>query len=374
MRDSWESIKIKLIKDVDQDFRFFEGTSFKTQAFADYLKKNSMEWALTSKGHLALDGQTWADMVEVYPQLHSMKEARALLGKFKTFNVVCGNDGNNRGMISPFRTKTGRNAPNKYCIFTNPSWLRCLIKPKEGRALAYIDYEQQEFCIAAILSHDAAMVSTYLSGDPYLQFAKLAGAIPPEGTKKTHKAIRDMYKQACLGIQYGMAAKSLSLRVNKPLPYAQELITQHQRLFPKYWTWQNNVIAQAKLNKQIQTLFGWKMKATQGTHKEAMTLGNWMMQATGADILKIACIMLDEAGIKIVAPVHDALMVEVCLDNADQDILKAEKIMHAASKIVIGMPLRTETVVVKYPNHYIDEKGKVIYDKVMKIIENEVTL
>jgi hypothetical protein len=369
MQENWELIKLELIDKVNKDFEFFDGLTFKSQAFADYLYKNNMAWTLTEKGNLSMDDDTWKEMCLVYPQLQPIRDVRALLGKFKKLHVCCGIDGRNRGMLSPFSTKTGRNAPKVQCIFTNPSWLRCLIKPKEGEALAYIDYEQQEFMVAAVLSSDMNMQQTYNSGDPYLQFAKMAGAIPPEGTKKTHKEIRDLYKQSCLAIQYGMRAASLSVRVNRPLAYANELIKQHQRLFPRYWAWQDEVITQSKLTKKVETLFGWHMKVVQGTSKEDLTLGNFLMQSTGADILRIACYLLNEAGIKIVAPVHDALMISVDLATADQDIKIAEEIMHKASKVVLGQPLRTETVVVKCPDHYIDEKGKATWEKVQKILQ-----
>lgn len=368
MQENWEQIKLELLKDVKKDFDFFDGLTFKTQVFADYLYRNNMAWTLTEKNNLKMDDDTWKDMVLTYPQLQPVREIRALLGKFKKLNVACGSDGKNRGMLSPFATKTGRNAPKVQCIFTNPSWMRCLIQPKEGTALAYIDYEQQEFFIAAILSNDLNMQKTYFSGDPYLQFAKMAGAIPPEGTKQAYKAIRDLYKQSCLAIQYGMRAASLSIRVNKPLAYAHEILHQHKRLFPHYWKWQEETLIQVKLNKRICTLFGWQMKVLQGTSKEDLTLGNFLMQSTGADILRIACYLLTEAGIKIIAPVHDALMIEVNLTTADQDILKAETIMQEASKIVLGQALRTETLRIDYPNHYIDEKGKKTWGKVISII------
>ena len=56
--------------------------------------------------------------------------------------------------------------------------------------------QQQEFGIAAALSGDPLMMEAYRSGDPYLAFAKQAGAAPPDATKATHKAVRDQFK-AC---------------------------------------------------------------------------------------------------------------------------------------------------------------------------------
>ena len=105
-------------------------------------------------------------------------------------------------MLSPFASKTGRNQPsNAKFIFGAASWLRGLIQPKRGRALAYVDWSQQEFGIAAYLSGDAKMKEAYLSGDPYLAFAKQAGAVPPDATKETHGAIRNQYKSCVLGVQ-----------------------------------------------------------------------------------------------------------------------------------------------------------------------------
>ena len=87
-------------------------------------------------------------------------------------------------LLSPFRASTGRNQPsNTKFIFGPAVWLRGLIHPAPDYGLAYVDWSQQEFGIAAALSDDANMQAAYNSGDPYLAFAKQAKAIPPEGTK-----------------------------------------------------------------------------------------------------------------------------------------------------------------------------------------------
>ena len=51
-------------------------------------------------------------------------------------------------------------------IYSVPSvWLRGLIKPKLGHAVAYIDWGSQEVGIAAAVSGNLAMQSDYQSGD-----------------------------------------------------------------------------------------------------------------------------------------------------------------------------------------------------------------
>jgi DNA polymerase I-like protein with 3'-5' exonuclease and polymerase domains len=51
-------------------------------------------------------------------------------------------------------------------------WLRGLIKPSPGHAVAYIDWSQQEIGIAGALSGDQALQAAYRSGDCYLDASK----------------------------------------------------------------------------------------------------------------------------------------------------------------------------------------------------------
>ena len=75
--------------------------------------------------------------------------------------------------------------------------MRGLIRPQPGKALAYIDYEQQVFGIAAALSGDDAMKSAYASGDPYLAFARYTGAAPADATKRAIARSATDSKQRC---------------------------------------------------------------------------------------------------------------------------------------------------------------------------------
>jgi DNA polymerase-1 len=62
-----------------------------------------------------------------------------------------------------------RNQPsNAQFIFGPSTWIRGLIKPPPNCAVAYVDWEQQEFGIAAALSDDWNMKEAYRSGAPIL--------------------------------------------------------------------------------------------------------------------------------------------------------------------------------------------------------------
>ena len=76
-----------------------------------------------------------------------------------------------------------------------------MIKPPPGYGVAYIDWSQREFGIAAALSEDTAMMAACESGDPYLAFAKQAGAVPADATKASHGPTRELFKQCVLAVQ-----------------------------------------------------------------------------------------------------------------------------------------------------------------------------
>src|SRR5262249_22372357 len=156
--------------------------------------------------------------------------------------------------------RTGRNQPSNTKFIFGPSvWLRGLIKPPDGRAVAYVDWSQQEFGIAAALSGDRAMQQAYLSADPYLAFAKQAGHVPPDATKETHSAKRDLFKSRILGVQYAMGEATLARRIGKPPAVARQLLELHRRTYRTFWRWSDGAVDYALLGGRLHTAFGWQV-------------------------------------------------------------------------------------------------------------------
>ena len=184
-------------------------------------------------------------------------------------------------------------------------WLRSLIKPEPGMAVAYIDYSSMEFMIAAVLSDGHCgpvntMLDMYLSGDPYLAFAKRVGAMPSWATKTSHADVRDKYKVMLLATQYGMAAETLAGRLGVSTFEAHEMLNQHRELFAQYWVWSDDWVQHALQSGAMSTAFGWTCR-TGILELNERSIRNWPIQATGADILRIACILAARHGIKILA-------------------------------------------------------------------------
>src|SRR5205085_818543 len=145
-----------------------------------WMAQKNIPWPQLDSGELALDDDTFREMSRSYPAVALIRELRYALSKLRLSDLTVGRDHRNRTLLSAFQSKTGRNQPSNTAFIFGPAvWLRGLIKPEPGRAIAYVDWAQQEFGIAAALSSDNAMQAAYQSGDPYLAFAKQAGHIPP---------------------------------------------------------------------------------------------------------------------------------------------------------------------------------------------------
>jgi DNA polymerase-1 len=195
MRHHWPDIQDQLIADIDANYGVFDGRTFKADRFAAWLVRNNIPWPRLESGRLDLSDDTFREMARAYPVVAPLRELRAALSEMRLSDLAVGRDGRNRTMISAFRARTGRNQPSNAKFIFGPSvWLRGLIQPPPGYGIAYLDWQQQEFGIAAALSRDPLMKDAYRSGDPYLAFAKQAGAAPADATKKTHKSIRDQFK------------------------------------------------------------------------------------------------------------------------------------------------------------------------------------
>src|SRR5262249_32463228 len=167
-----------------------------------WLARERIPWPLLESGRLDLSDATFREMARMYPAVSPLRELRSALAELRLNDLAVGHDGRNRTLLSPFRARTGRNQPgNPKFIFGPSVWLRGLIKPCEGTAVVYIDWEQQEFGIAAALSCDPLMMDAYRSGDPYLTFAKQAGAVPPDATKQSHASTRELFKACVLATQ-----------------------------------------------------------------------------------------------------------------------------------------------------------------------------
>lgn len=371
LQKNWLALRSKLIARVDAVFGVYEGGSFKEALFEAYLAKHGIGWPRLVTGRLKLDRDTFSSMSKRHPQIRPLHELRKTLGELRLNALAVGGDGRNRTMLSPFSSKTGRNQPSTSKFVFGPSkWFRGLIKPTEGMALAYLDWGSQEIAIAAALSGDKLLWEAYASGDPYIAFAIQAGLAPESASKASHKVIRDRCKQVVLGTNYGMTAHGVAEAAGIHVLEARDLLQKHRDAYRKFWEWADANKDRGLLGLPLETCFGWQIQATEGIVK-ANTFLNWPMQAHGAEMMRIACCLAVERGVKLCAPIHDALLVEAPIDQIDAHVATLKQCMADASELVLGQGrvCRVDEEIIRYPDRYMDENGAAMWDQVMEILD-----
>jgi hypothetical protein len=307
LRQYWTDIQDDLIRAVDHDFGVFDGRSFRQERFEHYLTSSGIPWPrLPDSGRLDLSDSTFRQMSRVYPAISPLRELRAALSELRLSDLAVGHDARNRTILSAFRARTGRCQPsNSKYIFGPSVWLRSLIAPPPGYGVAYIDWEQQEHGIAARLSGDLAMQAAYVSKDPYLEFAKQAGAVPASATKYSHPNERELFKQCSLAVAYGMEAEGLARRIGQPTIVGRDLLRAHRETYRRFWAWSDAAVDHAVLHGSICTAFGWPIQVVEGYNPRS--LRNYLMQGNGAELLRLAACFAVEQAIELCALIHDAV-------------------------------------------------------------------
>lgn len=345
--------------------------SFSSRGWLDWCSANSITWPLLESTAPRLDADTFKVMSDRHPEIQVMACAKKLRGQTNAFQFPL-HAGRLRCMLSPFGSDTGRNQPsNSKYIFGASAWLRSVIQAPPGKVLAYIDYSSQEFALAAALSQDKAMTEDYNSGDPYMAFARRGGAVPQGATKSTHPNERATYKVVALAVQYGMEYRSLAARNSMSFYEAKQLISQHKEAYPAFWKWRQAVIDTVRCGGTISTPFGWKRSL--GERDTNNSIANFLVQASGAEVLRVCVTALEEAGFQVVAPVHDAVMVELNEHNWESELSETRQIMASASQAVVpGVVVRTDVDVTMPGEHFVDGRGTEVWDLVAPVIGRDV--
>ena len=189
LREHWTGIQDELIADIDLDFGVYDGRTFKADRFERYLALAGIPWERTEIGRLSLSDDAFRQAAKAHLQIAPLRELRSALSDMRLNDLAVGRDGRNRTILSAFRSRSGRNQPSNTKFIFGPSvWLRGLIKPPPGHGIAYVDWSQQEFGIAAALSGDAAKQSAYRAAIPTSRSPNKPAPSRPTPPKRSHKS------------------------------------------------------------------------------------------------------------------------------------------------------------------------------------------
>lgn len=353
---------------------------FKVAVFEDFLKMYGLydKWPRTPAGQCTTNKDVLKELCFLHDDLTNLATYKRLIDALKSFNPqrsvyknTIGDDGHSRTGFNPFGSYTGRNQPkSSEFLLLMPNIYRCIEKPEPGWCISSIDWSAQEFALGAVLSGDKNMLEAYASGDPYLHFAKVAGAVPPEAKRKVNKewdAKRDLFKSTILGLQYGMGVKSLHIKLQRDTGLklekheAETLSKLHHKIFSGYWAWIKSIQTKSKLHVPLVTLDGWVCRP----NPDYMTSNcNFLVQGGGASLMRRAMVRACWKGLKIICAHHDALYLYHKEDDK-QSIQTLIEVMDQAVSDFFGdkIYIRHEIETHDSSHDWVEARGRKYYDQ-----------
>lgn len=320
--------------------------------------------------------------------------------KKKNFWDSVGSDGRVRPYMNIYGAQSSRSQPAATgFMFLKPAWMRAMVSPPKGKAMCSIDYGSEEFFVSALMSKDINMIQSYLSGDVYLSFAKLAGIVPKDGLRKDYEKDRDRAKSTVLGISYLMTKHGLAIKLTQDtgiehtVEQAQDLIDKFYETYSTFNEWQQEDIQSYYDGNPMILKDGWTMWPDNINHRSA---ANSRIQGGSAVIMRSADFYAYDEGLYVPFTLHDALFIEFDLDDlgAIDKLANCMKkafvdyfpknLHHYAEKIKLDITVWSEEyeegkVVetpegrkVKLQKKYVDKRSVEYYEKYKYYLEHDI--
>jgi len=226
--------------------------------------------------------------------------------------------------------------------------LRKAFVPDEGMVFVDADYSQIELRLLAHISQDEVLINAFKNGDDIhtLTASQVLGINPEEVSKEE----RSNAKAVNFGIVYGISAFGLSEDIGVTVKEAERYINGYFEKYPGVKAYLDDVVKQARKDGFVSTVFNRRRSLSElsSSNYNMRSFGervamNMPLQGTAADIMKIAMInvanRLEKEGLKakIILQVHDELLVESPVDEAEKVKLLLKEEMEQAANLSVPL-------------------------------------
>jgi DNA polymerase I-like protein with 3'-5' exonuclease and polymerase domains len=141
-------------------------------------------------------------------------------------------------------------------------------------------------------------------------------------------------------------AVSLSRRLGVTVRRAKDFIIDFYRAFPDLRRWFDRVVLAARIGRHLETPLGWRRKWHRCDGESAMRA--FMVQGTTANVMQHAVVQLDRAGLELIGTVHDAIIAEAPVEDAEAAAKQISCAIRNASAVVLnGFELRSKATIVR---------------------------
>lgn len=221
-----------------------------------------------------------------------------------------------------------------------------------GHLFVAADYSQIELRVLAHVTQDENLVRTFQEGrDIHAATAAQLFGVPMDKVSKNQRRVA---KTVVFGVIYGISAFGLAPRIEASRAEAQALIDALFARFPGIRDYITSTLETGRREGYVQSLFGRRRyfpelrtggPRRQAAEREAI---NAPIQATAADIMKIAMIRVDEAlrsrnlKTKLLLQVHDELILEAPQDEVDEVVDRVCEQMEKAFELRVPLKVDVE--------------------------------
>ncbi|MFA6315506.1 MAG: DNA polymerase [Candidatus Paceibacterota bacterium] len=220
--------------------------------------------------------------------------------------------------------------------------IRTAFIAEDGFVLAGFDYSQMELRIAAFMSGDQKLIEIFRKGDDvHTSVASEVFKVPREAVTSN---MRRQAKVINFGIIYGMGVMALKQNLGTTREEAQKFMNEYFATFSTLATFLEKVREETSKRGFTETFFG-RRRYFEGINSkipfvraqaERMAI-NAPIQGTGADVIKLAIIKIDEYirneklenDVFPILQVHDELVFEIRQGKEQVVVPKIEEIMES---------------------------------------------
>ena len=316
--------------------------------------------ALQAKG-IELESTSYADLLEykdssevvewLINYRHVSKAIQGFLSPIPEWiNSASGRIHSNYRQIGSQSGRFSCGDPNIQQIPRGKDFRECFV-PEKGNKFVIADYSQIELRVAAEIAQDEIMLQAYKKGQDL--HALTASLMANKNILEVTKSERQAAKAVNFGLIYAMGAKGLQAYAKNV--YGTDMTLQEAELFRERFfkayrgiaRWHYNMKKQTNAT-ETRTLSGRRCVYSETPPLTALL--NMPVQGTAADINKKALALLvpviKALKGKIIASVHDEIIIEVEEAKAEEAVIKLKNVMEEAGAYYLKfVPVIAETII-----------------------------
>lgn len=310
-------------------------------------------------GNYSTDADELERLRDDHPVVEKVLSYRQISKLKSTFvdgltRAVNNKDGRVRTTFSQVQTATGRLSSSEPNLQNIPirteagAKIRRVFISSPGHVLLDADYSQIELRLLAHLSQDEAMLEAFNSNqDIHMNTACSIFGLPPELISSDQ---RSAAKTVNFSIVYGISDYGLARDLRIPLKKAHEYISGYNARYPGVRAYLDSLVEDARAKGYVETMLGRRryISELKSTNRNVRMFGeraamNAPIQGTAADMIKLAMVRADnefrQRGLssRLILQVHDELIVEAPIGEADQASAILQNCMEQAVKLSVPL-------------------------------------